>query len=197
MVLLPTKSPNDNDDDEHDNETQHQLNSTTIDSTYHNTTTTSTTNCQSVNDVETVGLLRNYNGQTISINFKQTKMHHNATTTITTLKSRQQCHDSGHLETSNCTTPSRYPQQLYTGRFSTPTNSTTAVADVSSNNSSSRHLNKMQLIAIILSFLLAFSIQSASARPNVDRNDDSTSNSQSVALTSENEVSQFNIPSPH
>ncbi|XP_055295287.1 sodium/hydrogen exchanger 3 isoform X32 [Sitodiplosis mosellana] len=175
MVLLPTNSPND-DDDEHDNETQHQLNSTAIDLTYCETTTTTltinnTANCQSDNDVETFGLLRNCNGQTISINSKQTKMHHNATT-IATLK-RQQCHDSDHLENSNRTTPSGNLQQLYTGRFI---------------NSSSRHLNKMHLIAIILSYLLAFSIQSISARPNVDRNDDSTSNWQSVALTSENEL---------
>lgn len=184
MVLLLTKSPND-DDDEHDNETQHQLNSTAIDSTYCKTTTTSTTtNCQSENDVETFGLLRNYNGQTISINFKQTKMHHNATTTTTTTLKRQQCHNSGHLEKSNRTTPSGYLQQFYTGRLFINTAPATATS-----TRTSRHLNKMHLIAIILSYLLAFSIQSASARPNVDRNDDSTSNWQSVALTSENEVS--------
>lgn len=175
MVLLPTKSPNDNDE----REKTHQLNSRAIDTTYTNTLN-NTANCQPENDVENLGLLQtNNNGKTISINFKQTKMHHNATTLNL---SRQQC-DNGHFVKSNQTASSaEYLQQFYIGQFITTATSNIATI-------SRRHLNKMQLIAIILSYLLAFSIQSATARPNVDRNYDSTSNWQSVALTSENEVS--------
>lgn len=165
MVLFSIKSK-----DEHD-ETNH-LNSNTIDLTYTNASI-NLANCQSENDVENFGLLRSNNGKTISINFKQTKMHCNATD-----NHEQQC--DSHLD---CLSQMKQQQQkFYSWRFIT-----------------CRHLNKMQLIAALLFYLLVFGIQTVIARPNADRN--YNSNWQSVALTSENQVSNFKClnltSSPH
>lgn len=158
MLLFPIKS-----NDEHD-ETNHS-NSKTIDLTYLNTSSNQA-NCPCENDVENFGLLPSNNGKTISINFKQTKIHCNAT-----LSDEQQC-DNSHL---NCCSSHKeqQQQQFHNWRFIT-----------------CRHLNKMQFIAVILLYLLAFSIQTSIARPNVDHDYDS--NWQSVA-TSENEVSILNF----
>lgn len=164
MLLLPTKL-----DVEHDE--TNQLNSRAIDFAYP-ITLNNKANCQSENnrnnDVENFGLLANNNGKTISINFKQTKMYCNAT-----INEEHQC--DNRLSTSKPTPSGHQKQHHSTGRFMMST-------------------HKMHLIAVLLSYLLAFSIQTATARPNVDHNyDDSESNWQSVAIASENKVSRSSL----
>ncbi|XP_031624319.1 sodium/hydrogen exchanger 3 isoform X14 [Contarinia nasturtii] len=178
MLLLLTNAST---DEQHTK--THKLNSKVIEFTYANTLKNKI-NCQSENDVENFGLLRNNNGKTISINFKQTKMHHNATI----LNQVQQCdyqnnNNKNHLENFDHLTPEYLQQQQEQQELHV----------IRRSNMKIRHSSKMQLIGVILSYLLVCSIQSATARPNVDRNyDDSTSNWQSVALTSENKLVSSN-----
>lgn len=159
------------------------LNSKIIDITYANTLKHQI-NCQSTeNDVENFGLLRNNNGKTISINFKQTKMHHNAIKLNQVQQNDYQNNNyKNHLENFDHFTL-EYRQQQHDHHHQHP-------SIIGRSNTRIRHSSKMQLIAVILSYLLVCSIQNASARPNVDR--DSTSNWQSVALASENQVSFSN-----
>lgn len=162
MVLLLTET--------NANDETNPINSKAIDVNAYSTTLSNQSNCQSENDVENFGLLPHNNGQTISINFKQTKMHRNAT-----LNQEQQCDTNLNSSAQQQQHfASRFLQQFYGAR---------------QPFKASRHSNKMQLIAVLLFYLVAFSIQMATARPNVDRNQDSESNWQNVALTSENKVS--------
>lgn len=147
------------------NEKTNQLNSTSIDYIAYSDTLNNTANCKLKNDVENLGLLRYNNGKTISINSKQTKKRRNATNQPATRLY------GIHLNRSDSNSTG-YMQQFRTKRFST-----------------GQYSSKMHLIAVSLLCLAVFSIQSATARPNVNRNDDSASNWESIALTSENKVS--------
>lgn len=162
MVRLPTAATTKSVKHENTN----QLNSTTIDFIAYANTLNKTANCQLKNDVENLGLLRYNNGKTISINFKQTKIHYNANL------NQAQPNDTV-LETSKCSSskhqPKFYPWHLFASQYS----------------------NKMQFIAVLLCYLLAFSIQSVVARPNIDVSRDLASDWQSVAISSENKVSHF------
>lgn len=148
-------------------EETNRLNSRVIDFTYP-TTLNNKSYCQSENDVKIFGLLANNSGNTISINFKQTKMHCNATQ-----NEGQQY--ANHVK--RCKQTSSAHQHYNTGPFTMST-------------------HKMQLITILLTYLVVFSgIQTVAARPNIDHNyDDAESNWESVALTSENKVSRLFFP---
>lgn len=162
MVRLPTAATTKSVKHENTN----QLNSTTIDFIAYANTLNKTANCQLKNDVENLGLLRYNNGKTISINFKQTKIHYNA------ILNQAQPNDTV-LETGKCSSSKQQPKFYTWSLFA------------------SQYSNKMQFIAVLLCYLLAFSIQSVVARPNIAVSRDLASDWQSVALSSENKVSHF------
>lgn len=163
MVRLPTAATTKSVKHENTN----QLNSTTIDFIAYANTLNKTANCQLKNDVENLGLLRYNNGKTISINFKQTKEWRNATNQPKAPRCGIHLNKTGN-------TLSGYMQLFRTKR-----------------STNSQYFSKMHIIAVSLLYLAVFSIQSATARPNVNRIEDSASNWQSIALTSENKVSSF------
>lgn len=168
MVLLLSKT--------HVNDEKKRIKSKAIDVNAYSTTLNHQSNCQPENDVENFGLLQKNNGQTISINSKQTKMQRNAT-----LNQERQC-DTNVDNNVHQHFARRFLSQFYRER---------RPHEQQQPFHASRHSNKMQLIAVLLFYLVAFSIQTATARPNVDRNADSESNWPSVALTSENKVSHL------
>lgn len=119
-------------------------------------------NCQRGNDVENIGLQCNNkynNGQTISINFKQTKMQVQPLERGVGAGRRQI--DCSVAATKQCYKPS----------------------------TAHRRSSKMQLIALLVVCLVSFGAQAAVARPNVDRNYNSDANAPNVALAAENNVS--------
>lgn len=144
-------------------EETNRLNSSVIDFTYP-ITLNNKAYCQPENDVEIFGLLVNNSGNTISINFNQTKMHCNASQSVGRPSAANHVNDA--KQTSS-------PHQHY--KIGVHTMST----------------HKIHLITVLFTYLVAFSgIQTIAARPNVDHNyDDAESNWQNVALTSENKVS--------
>lgn len=170
MVLLLTKrhANDDDDDDNNNNNETKRLNSSAIDANaYSSVLNSNQLNCQLVNDVENIGLQCNNkcnNGQTISINFKQTKMQvrqHN----INLEERSDQC----------IATELFHKEHRYRRRFN-----------------ASQYTNKMQLFVLLVVYLVTFNGQLAVARPNVDRNYNSDTNSQNVDLTSEDIVSKSN-----
>lgn len=164
----------------HASDETNPINSKAIDVNGYSSTLNHQSNCQPANDVENFGLLRNNNGQTISINFKQAKMHRNATL-------HQERQSDTNVDDSN----HQHGAFGFLSQFSRKRRP----HEQQQPSNASRHSNKMQLIAFLLFYLVAFSIQTATARPNVNRNSDAESDWPSVALTSENKVSHllFNI----
>lgn len=165
MLLLTNCHANDDDDDTN---AAKRINSLAIDAdAYSSVLSTNQFNCQPGNDVENIGLQCNNkynNGQTISINFEQTKMQ---------VRQYDICLKSGGKRKSTSATVTQEKPQHRKCRFN-----------------AHKHLNKMHLIALFVVYLVTFNAQLTVARPNVDRNSNSDTNSQNVALTSENKVSK-------
>lgn len=166
MLLQTKRHAIDEVDDDDNNNAAKRVNAKTYSSVLNRNS--NQLNCQLVNDVENIGLQCNNkynNGQTISINFKQTKM-----------QVQQQAISlgtgGGGRKQNNCGVASQ--EQQHHKRFN-----------------AHRYPNKMQLIALLVVGLVTFNAQSTVARPNVDRNSNSDTNSQNVALASENNVSKF------
>lgn len=155
------------------------------------TTLSNQSNCQPENDVENFGLLQNNNGKTISINSKQTKMHRNA------IHNEQRPCDT--VLNNSVRFVTRFLQQFHVQRSQQQQQQQDLKQQKQKQKQQrrknpfdiGRHSNKMQLIAILLCYVVVFSIQTATARPNVNRNSDtdSESNWEGVALSSENKVS--------
>lgn len=171
MMLLRTKR-HAIDNDDNDNDASNRVNVLAIDAeAYSSVLNSNQLNCQLVNDVENIGLQCNNkynNGQTISINFKQTKMQ----VQQYTISLETEGGGVGGGKRSNCSVTTH--EQQYRKR-----------------SNAHRYPSKMQLIALFVVCLVTFSAQSAVARPNVDRNSNSDTNSQNVALASENNVSRL------
>lgn len=166
MVLLLSKR--------HNNETK-RLNSSAIDASVlksvlnTNNNNNNQSNCQPVSDEENIGLQckNNHNGQTISINFKQTKMQVRQYDDIRLGEQQQQ------QQQQRCANHTVTPKFYH-------------------NESRRFHANKMQLIVVLVVYLVSFYAQLAIARPSSDdhHSSDVDTNWEHAALATENDVSK-------